>query len=236
MDQIYGGTNWGNLGDPYGYTSYDYGAAISESRQITREKYSELKLQAQFLKVSPSYLTAVPNSLSTGIYSGTTDVTVTPLIGNGSFFVVRHSNATGFDSTTYKLKVPTNAGQVVLPQLGGSLSLNGRDSKIHVTDYDVAGINIQYSSAEILTWKKFDERKVLVVYGGPEETHEISISINGKASFVDGPRADVKIQAVGESVVINWKSSPQRRIIRVADLDVLILGETMEGVFLSINY
>lgn len=34
-----------------GYTSYDYGSAISENREITREKYSELKLEANFLKV-----------------------------------------------------------------------------------------------------------------------------------------------------------------------------------------
>lgn len=26
MKQIFGGTNWGNLGHPNGYTSYDYGA------------------------------------------------------------------------------------------------------------------------------------------------------------------------------------------------------------------
>ena len=31
MDQIFGGTNWGNLGHPGGYTSYDYGAvSVSE--------------------------------------------------------------------------------------------------------------------------------------------------------------------------------------------------------------
>ena len=28
---IYGGSNWGNLGYPGGYSSYDYGAAITEN-------------------------------------------------------------------------------------------------------------------------------------------------------------------------------------------------------------
>lgn len=41
-----GGTNWGNLGYPEGYTSYDYGAPITELRTVERENYSELKLQA----------------------------------------------------------------------------------------------------------------------------------------------------------------------------------------------
>jgi hypothetical protein len=34
----YGGSNWGNLGYPKSYSSYDYGAAIMENREITREK------------------------------------------------------------------------------------------------------------------------------------------------------------------------------------------------------
>jgi beta-galactosidase len=35
-----------------GYASYDYGAALTEERSIWREKYSEEKLEANFLKVS----------------------------------------------------------------------------------------------------------------------------------------------------------------------------------------
>ena len=39
----YGGTNWGWLGMPENYTSYDYGAAIRETRQLD-PKYYEDKL------------------------------------------------------------------------------------------------------------------------------------------------------------------------------------------------
>ena len=39
----YGGTNWGWLGEPENYTSYDYGAAIRETRQLD-PKYYEDKL------------------------------------------------------------------------------------------------------------------------------------------------------------------------------------------------
>lgn len=34
------------------------------------------------------------------------------------------------DSSSYKLNVPTSRGKVSIPTLGGSLSLNGRDSKV----------------------------------------------------------------------------------------------------------
>ena len=43
----YGGTNWGWLGMPENYTSYDYGAAIRETRQLD-PKYYEDKLIGYF--------------------------------------------------------------------------------------------------------------------------------------------------------------------------------------------
>ena len=49
----FGGTNWGWLGQPNEvYTSYDYGSAISEARQLTA-KYDEFKRQNYFLASAP---------------------------------------------------------------------------------------------------------------------------------------------------------------------------------------
>ena len=167
--QIFGGTNWGNVGHPGGYTSYDYGSALTETRNITREKYSDLKLLGNFAKVSPSYLLATPGNLTKSVYTNTASLSVTPLKGDDStsYFVIRHSDYSSQESTSYKIRLPTSAGNVTIPQLGGSLSLNGRDSKIHVADYNVSGTNIIYSTAEIFTWKQFADSKVLVLYGVP---------------------------------------------------------------------
>ena len=52
MRLTFPGTNWGNLGHPGGYTSYDYAAVIDESRGVAREKYSEAKLEANFIQAS----------------------------------------------------------------------------------------------------------------------------------------------------------------------------------------
>lgn len=151
----YGGTNWGNLGHPGGYTSYDYAAVIAEDRTVTREKYSEAKLEATFLRSSPAYLTAVPGNLTNTKFTNNPAITVTPVVGNQTtFYVVRHTAYNTFDSTTYTLTVPTSQGIVKIPQLNSTLALNGRDSKIHVTDYDIGlkGSKLLYSSAEIFTW------------------------------------------------------------------------------------
>lgn len=196
---------------------------------MTREKYSELKLLGNFAKVSPSYLLATPGNSTTSTYTNTADLTVTPLLGNNSsassFFVVRHTDYSSQDSVDYKLQVPTSAGPLTIPQLGESLTLSGRDSKIHVVDYDVAGTNILYSTAEVFTWKKVGNEKYLVVYGGPDEHHELAISTKADVSVVEGTSSSITSKKKDSAVVIGWDVSSTRRIIQVGDLKILLLGK-----------
>jgi hypothetical protein len=212
----YGGTNWGNLGHPGGYTSYDYAAVIKENRMVDREKYSEAKLEANFVEASPAYLTSTAGNLTNGTYTDTSALSVTPLFGNGSdtnFYVLRHSNYSNRAVTPYKLIVPTTKGKITVPQLEGELTLHGRDSKVHVTDYDVGGHNVLYSSAEIFTWKQYGDRAVLVVYGGEGEHHELAVSNGGKATLSEG--SGVKIGKKDGATVLNWQTSSSRRIVNL---------------------
>ncbi|KAK3330560.1 glycoside hydrolase family 35 protein [Apodospora peruviana] len=154
----FGGTNWGNLGHPGVYTSYDYAAAIAEDRTIAREKYSELKLQANFLKVTPGYLNTTPEiSSQTGVYSSNLAVTVTPVVSpDGGFWVVRHTDYQLTQSTLYTITVPTSKGKITIPQLGGSLTLGRRDSKIFIFTWQSSATRRSWSS--MATWKVKGDR------------------------------------------------------------------------------
>lgn len=170
-----------------------------------------------------------PGNATTSKYTNTAALTVTPLLGSNStassFFVVRHTEFASQDTVDYKLKVPTSAGSLTIPQLGGSLTLSGRDSKIHVVDYDVAGTNILYSTAEVFTWKDFGGEKILVLYGGPGEHHEFAVSTSGRASVVEGSSSGVSSKQMGNTVVVGWDVSSTRRIVKTGDLKVLLLGK-----------
>ncbi|KAI0020857.1 glycoside hydrolase family 35 protein [Xylariomycetidae sp. FL0641] len=225
---IFGGTNWGNLGHPGGYTSYDYGAVIKEDRTVTREKYSELKLQATFLMSSPQYLLTTPEANTTKKYSDNKDIFVTALTSNDTesamFFVVRHSNYSSLASTSYKLTLPTSEGEISVPVTNKSLSLNGRDSKMMAVNYDVSGTKLLYSTADIFTHQKFEDRTVLIMYAGPNEYNEFAIQ---------GSRSQVKALQKGGSytvqdgdsdyVTVGWNASPDRTILRIGEVDVYML-------------
>ncbi|KAH7388838.1 beta-galactosidase precursor [Pyrenochaeta sp. MPI-SDFR-AT-0127] len=210
----FGGTNWGNLGHPGGYTSYDYAASIREGREVDREKYSEQKLQANFFKVSPAYLTAKRGDVSTGTWTTSADLAVTVASGKSTkFYFVRHSKYNSLASTSYKLKIPTSAfGNITVPQINGTaLSLNGRDSKVHVTDYDIGGATLVYSTAEIFTWHKYEDRTVLVVYGGPGETHELVLAVTG-LEILEG---EVQSIATRGYTLLNFKADGARKVAKV---------------------
>ncbi|KAJ5612571.1 beta-galactosidase [Penicillium lagena] len=222
---IFGGTNWGNLGHPGGYTSYDVGAAIKEDRQVIREKYSEMKLQAGLLQASPAYLLSQPDNGSYGVYTDSTTLATTRLrTRSTSFYVVRHGELASDGTVSYKLQVPTSIGNVSIPQLGGSLSLRGRDSKIHVVDYNVGGINLIYSSAEVFSWKKAGSKSVLVLYGGEDETHEFAVPGSlGLPSKIEGSGLITR-RPTSTATVIHWSVEPSRRVVHFGnELEVHLL-------------
>lgn len=209
-----------------GDTSYDYGAAITEDRQVWREKYSELKLQANFLKVSPAYLTAESSASINGSYGAPDSISVTLLKGtdtNTNFYVVRHGDFTSQKNTPYQLTVSTTIGNVTIPQIQGSLKLNGRDSKFHVTDYDIGGVNLIYSSAEIFTWVKGPaSSRILVLYGGEGETHEAAFPLGlYKPVLIEGP--EIIIKKHRSMWILHWDVTITRRIVRIGGLQIHIV-------------
>ncbi|KAG6015584.1 hypothetical protein E4U54_003345 [Claviceps lovelessii] len=226
---IYGGTNWGNIGHPGGYTSYDYGAAIRENRVIDREKYSELKLQGQFMKVSPGYITASVGVASTSQFSDNAGITITPITGNetGGFFIARQTDFTATGTVSYTLKLPTSEGTLTIPRLGGALSLHGRDSKIHLTDYPMGEYTLLYTTAEVLTWKKNGPKTVLILYGGPDELHEFVVSSSSwtrgilESRYIEG--SNVVSYVDGLSTVVQWKTKPTKQFVQVDNLTIYLV-------------
>jgi hypothetical protein len=63
---------------------------------------------------------------------------------------------------------------------------------------------------------------VLIVYGGPNEQHEIAIQASS-ATIVEGSGATI-VQKEGYSIV-NWNSNPERKIIKVdSNVYIYLLG------------
>ncbi|KAF2493127.1 hypothetical protein BU16DRAFT_563304 [Lophium mytilinum] len=227
---IYGGTNWGHMSWQRVYTSCDFRAAISENRAISREKYGEIKLEAQFLKVAPAYRTSRLIHSASDAYSTSPNVFVSQtkdvLRGNTTFWTTRHADYRSTTNKTYLLKVPTTQGTLTIPQLGGSLTLAGYNSKIHVTDFAVRPYSILYSSAEIYTWLKLDFRYILVLYGASGETHETAIIASGSRQCHVNEGTINKCENHNGTYIINYVTVGQTAISIGSDILILILDRS----------
>lgn len=158
---VFGGTNWGWLGQPNDvYTSYDYGAAITESRQLTA-KYEEFKRQGFFLQALARQLTktdpATPPVSSNAALQ--TVERANPDTGT-QFLLLRHTDraATSDDSATLDWSTPDGSYQV-------PVRLIGRDAKIFVAGYDMGGQRLVWSTSETMTHATIHGRDVALLYG-----------------------------------------------------------------------
>ncbi|KAF8211508.1 glycoside hydrolase family 35 protein [Mycena galopus ATCC 62051] len=227
---VYGGTNWGGIAHPGVYTSYDYGSAIAEDRTL-REKYYELKLQANFRSVSPAFLTSNPMNLfaNQGSFTGNQALKTTQVldvVGNKTgFYVVRQTDVSTTAVQTYNLTLSTSIGTLMIPTLGGNLELNGKDSKIHVVDYAAGSTTILYSTGEILTWATIDNRDVILVYGNAGELHETAFKFASTvpaATVVSGTGTIKTKVLAGNTLALQYQTTGQT-VVEVGNTLLYIL-------------
>ncbi len=157
----YGGTSWGYLPQPNDvYTSYDYGAAITENRQLTG-KYDEFKRQGYFLQTVASQLAktdpvAAPASDNDAVY---TEARANPDTGT-QFVLVRHPNRSDSSDDSATLDWTTPDGRYSVP-----VRVGGRDADVLVAGYDMGGQRLVWSTSEVLTHAYIDGRDVAMLYG-----------------------------------------------------------------------
>jgi beta-galactosidase GanA len=161
-----GGTSWGWLPAPVVYTSYDYGAALSEARQ-PRPKLAAMKELGLFL-ASVAPITKVdrgaavtPSSAAVNIDHDVNPDTQT------HFYVATHnpSSATTTDSFTFPITTPDGA-------YTAALELAGQDAKILVANWSFGGQHLVYSTSEIETVLRQGSTDLMLLYGRTGEPGE----------------------------------------------------------------
>ncbi|TGO61578.1 hypothetical protein BCON_0026g00220 [Botryotinia convoluta] len=157
----WGGTNWGHSAAPVVYSSYDYAAPLRETRQI-RDKLSQTKLIGLFTRVSTDLLKTDMIGNGTGYSVSSTGIWSWVLRNpdtQAGFTTVQQATSSSTASVTFDVYLNTSLGAVT----ASNVNLNGRQSKILVTDYTFGKHTLLFASADILTYGVFDV-DVLVLY------------------------------------------------------------------------
>lgn len=169
----YGGINWGWLSSPGVYTSYDYGAAITTSRQLT-SKYDQQKLLGYMVHAAPSL--ARTDAIGSALAENRrlrVNARRNPDDGT-QFYVLRHAEAADTtDDATHLTIALRGEGATRIPQAPGtSIRINGRDSKVLLADDHFGKQDLAYSTSELLTQVSMGDRDIAVFYGRHGEDGE----------------------------------------------------------------
>jgi beta-galactosidase GanA len=128
----YGGTNWGWLGMPENYTSYDYGAAIRETRQLDPKYYEDKLIGYMTQSVAPLTKTDRIN-VTPPDNSAIVDTARMNPDTKTQFHVLRHSNSTSSSVDQTHISIDFNA------QPAGNVSYTYDDTDIPPLQYDGTG-------------------------------------------------------------------------------------------------
>ncbi|KAG8750302.1 hypothetical protein FRC12_012950 [Ceratobasidium sp. 428] len=187
---LYGGTTWGYMPFPGVYTSYDYGAALTETRRLTN-KYEELKRQGLFLRSVPEFYAADVVGNSTDSESHPTvrvsDPTVFgTLLRNDAtgaeFYIVRHLDSTSNSTTNFRLHfAPSHSDAPSTPRSVPltlpSITLSGRASKVLLRNVAFGSSRLAWSTASLFYAGKMGAQDVLFLCGPSAEGHEFALPL-----------------------------------------------------------
>ncbi|QDK35029.1 beta-galactosidase [Sphingomonas sp. IC081] len=162
----YGGTSWGWLPAPVVFTSYDYGAAISEARNL-REKALEMKQLGGLIASVPDLAGMIPagapevSSPNIQVYHNKSPET------DARFLLVAHKPSNGQSDDRFTVTATLPDGRYTFP-----MQLNGFDAKWLVAGVNLGGQRLVYSTSELQSVSKAGNADLLLLYGRAGEPGE----------------------------------------------------------------
>lgn len=108
-----------------------------------------------------------------------------------------HSYRLCRQSINFSLNVDTSKGPLTLPRTFSSINLNGRQSKVIVTDYTFGDSQLLYSTASIFFSGKIGSRDVLFLFGDSDQLHEAAFdtSLTNSLTESSSPHSSVNISS-----------------------------------------
>ncbi len=192
----FGGTSWGWLPASVVYTSYDYGAAISEARQLT-PKIPAMKEMGYFLQ---SVTDIAQLAKATAVAASNTSVKTYHLSNPATgthFYFVRNDQTSNL---TFTLPVATPDGSYTVPQTG-TLQLNGKDMKVLVAAYGMDSAHLVYTTSHLMTHAPVGTQDIALLVSRPGEHGETVLRYPAAAT---GPAVTV---LAGAGVTSSWKAA-----------------------------
>lgn len=95
------------------------------------------------------------------------------------FYIVRQNDSTSMAVINFKMNITTTVGILHVPLVASSIQLDGRQSKVIVTDYSFGLSKLVYSTARVFYAGSIGDRDVLFLHGDSSQEHEMALFLTG---------------------------------------------------------
>ncbi|MFN3434873.1 MAG: beta galactosidase jelly roll domain-containing protein, partial [Sphingomonas sp.] len=166
----YGGTSWGWLPAPVVFTSYDYGSAISEDREL-RPKAEEMKQLGGLIASVPDLAGMVPASPATASSPAIQVYHDRNPESDARFLMVTHKPSNGTTDDRFTITADLPDGRYTFPA-AEPMRLNGFDAKWLVAGVTLGGQRLVYSTSELQAALTVNGSDLVLLYGRAGEGGE----------------------------------------------------------------
>ncbi|GAC1467210.1 MAG: hypothetical protein PVSMB7_13540 [Chloroflexota bacterium] len=167
-----GGTTWGYMSEPGVYTSYDYGAPISEAGVLRPAYYAAHRLGMFLASYGPSLAGADAAPSLTVSSDPTISARGRINAQTGQFFAFLRHGDPG-DPVDIKLQLAMAGKTVTVPQQQQSfITIPGHSEQLLTGNVDVGPLHMNYSTSQVLADASTGQGHYLVLYGPPGSSGE----------------------------------------------------------------
>jgi beta-galactosidase len=208
-----GGTSWGYMSFPGVYTSYDYGAPISESGALRPAYYAAHRIGSFLQSFGPqlagSDFSAQPVTLTNTavVAHSRTD----PVSGT-RFIFLRYGDARA--PVTTRAAVPLPGGTITVPQKAGTaITVPGHGAETLVANASIGPLHLNYSTSQIMTAANTAAGTYLVLYGARNSDGETSFALPQGVSVVHN--ANVTVTEKNGELRLNYRHTSSPRTVSI---------------------
>jgi beta-galactosidase len=186
---LFGGTSWGWQAIPENYTSYDYGAAITEGRQLDPKYYEDKRIGYFLASTIPITKTDPLPAASLDNPRLADRARINPDIAT-QFHLIRHNDTTSstVERTHVELSLREGHFAKIPQQPGTAITIDGRESRMLLADYAIGAARMVYSTSELMTDATIGTRDVAILYGryGTDGETLLAFAARPKVTLLSG--------------------------------------------------
>lgn len=139
---------------------------------------------------------------------------------NAGFYTVQHSTSSSRASTTFSATLNTSQGIITVP----NINLNGRQSKILVTDYSFGKSSLLYSSADVLTYGVFGDIDIIAFYLQAGQVGQFALSgVPPNTTYTVYGTANVTTSSSGNAKTFIYTQTVGKTVLKVNGILIFLM-------------